>query len=96
MSIRTDDLAAIFADTALTVPVVFSAQNARGFLKWIDAVRQDSIGDLITIKQRVVRVLATAFTGLANNSSITVDGATYKIHDIRRHGDGGVLEIVLA
>jgi hypothetical protein len=95
VTILTDDLATIFADTALTVPVESGLQSSRGFLKWEDVPEQDADGGYALVSRRVVLVATAAFTGLTVDSSITVAGSMYRIRDLRRAGTGDLLKVVL-
>lgn len=93
-----NDLAAIFADASLTVSVTYGAsptQSTRGFLLSEDLPEPDSMGGITMVSRRIVTVQDTALTGLAKNTTITVDGTTYRIHDLRAGGRGKT-KVVLA
>lgn len=95
MSIASD-LKALYADTFLTVPVVFGAQATRGFLDWQDAPQTDASGEIVLVSQRTLTLRVGSLTGLANDSTLVVDGTSYTVHDLRRINDGRELQVVLA
>lgn len=91
----TNDLAAIFADTSLTVSVQYGAQSTRGFFSSEDMLEQDGQGGQVVVSRRVVTIGESALTGLQHEAEITVDGTTYRIHDTRAAGRGK-LKVILA
>ena len=91
-----DDLTAIYADPALTVPVVYGGVHGRGFLDWVDVPQQDTAGEITVISQRTVTVQASKFSTLVRDGVITVDGVVYAVHDFRRINDGKELQVVVA
>jgi hypothetical protein len=91
MSLLTDDLKAIFADTALTVSVVYGTspvQQTRGHLTTEDVPENDEQGGVVLVSRRVVVVRGDALDDLENDETITVDGTDYKIHRVRNAGRG--------
>jgi hypothetical protein len=98
MTLLDADLAAIFADTSLTVPVSFGTapvQSTRGFPETSDVPENDVHGGFVLISRRVLTVQDAALSGLAKNVSIAVDGVTYRIHDLRSGGRGKT-KVILA
>lgn len=92
----SDDLAAIYADESLSVPVSTGSLTTRGFLSWQDATRTDSSGELALISERTLTIATDALGTLATGGTLTVDGTDYTIHEIRRINDGLETEVVLA
>jgi|SRR6185312_247420 len=94
MSVLTDDLAAIFADTSLTVSVEFAVSSSapvqctRGFLTSDDLPEPDAMGGLTIVTRRVLTVQEDVLDGLAQNLTITVDDVDYRIHGVRSGGRG--------
>lgn len=96
MSILTDDLDAIMADTLLSVPVVMGAQSTRGHFDWADVVEKDHAGFDVLVKHRLVRIRTGTLTSITNGSAITVDGVAYTIHDANVRDDGTLTDVLLA
>lgn len=98
MSMLSDDLAAIFADTSLFVPVLYGTspeQSTRGSLSTEDMPETDGSGGVVLIARRIVTVMETSLTGVRRDQPVTVDGTAYVIHDVRS-GGRGKLKIVIA
>lgn len=81
------DLAAIFADSSVTVAVTFgtapTAQATRGIPTSSDEPEPDGLGGIVIVKRRYVIIAEGSLTGLADDLPITVDGKTYTIHGVR-------------
>ncbi len=86
------DLAAIFADDSATVSVVFgdepTAQATNGVLTSQDVVEPDGLGGQVVVSRKVVIVRDGSLSGLGNDLSISVDGASYVIHNVLSGGRG--------
>ncbi len=98
MSMLDDDLANIFTDIAVTVPVSYGTspiQSTRGIPTRHDTPESDRDAGVVIVSRNVVTIRSSALTGLLNGQAITVDGTTYKIHDILNAGRGK-LHVVLA
>lgn len=99
MSILSDDLAAIYADTSVTVPVIYGAgssqQSTRGHFSTEDIPENDESGGVVIASRRVVTIQQGAITGLTNDTAITVDCTDYTIHGVRAAGRGRT-KIILA
>lgn len=85
----------MLADTGFSVAVSIGASSTRGFFDWQDTTVQDSSGFDVFIRQRVVTIRTGTLTGLVNGASITVDGTSYRVHDINHEGDGNVLKVTV-
>ncbi len=96
MSILSDDLAAIFADTALTVPVVFGTQETTGFLSSEDVLEADGYGGSVLVNRSVVTIRTDSLDDLASNAAITVDDVDYVIHGRPRSAGRGKTKLILA
>lgn len=96
----TEDLAAIFTDTMVTVPVEFGTppivQETRGITSSEDLPEPDGQGSVVFVKRRRVTIQEGSITGLASNATITVDGIGYTIHGPPRSGGRGRTTLVLA
>lgn len=95
----TDDLANIYADTSVTVSVVYgtgvSQQCTGGHFSTEDIPENDQFGGVVITSRRVVTIRDGAITGLANDTPITVDCVAYTIHGVRAAGRGRT-KIILA
>jgi hypothetical protein len=99
MSMLTDDLASMFADTSLTVLVEFGtspAQSTRGFLSTADEPEDDGAGGIAIVSRQHIIVLEDSLEDLASNERITVDGTVYTIHGKPRKFGRGKTKVVLA
>lgn len=97
MSILAADLTAIFADTAISNAVVFGQQTCRGLLRSDDGPATDHAGGLVLTHQQTLTIRAGALTGLAEDSTITVDGTSYRVRQLQHVGPQGLLlKVVLA
>ena len=94
----SDDLAAIYADTSLTVSVQYGSpvQSARGFLSTEDTLEDDGHGGGVVVSRRTVTILSGAITGLASDDQLVVDGVTYQLHGRPRVAGRGKVRLVLA
>ena len=95
MSILADDLAAIFTDTALSVPVILAGTTTRGFLHFADIPVADPVSGFILSSQLTVTIRAGALPGLVADNTLTVDGTSYRAREIRHKSHGKLLEVVL-
>ena len=95
MGILDTDLAALYADPLLTVPVVYGVQSVRGFLDHATET-YDAGGVPAQVAATVLSVRSASLTGLAVDSAITVDGTSYRIRSIAREDDGRTTRILLA
>lgn len=95
MSILSDDLDVMLADTVFTVPVSIGSSSTRGWFDWKDTTAQDSSGFDVFIRQRTVTIRTGTLTGLVNGVAITVDGTSYRVHDINHDSDGNVTQVTL-
>jgi hypothetical protein len=95
VSFLTDDLDAMLADTGFSVSVSIGASVTRGLFDWMDMSTQDASGFDVFIRQRVVTIRSGTLTGLLNGVAITVDGTSYRVHDINHESDGNVLKVTL-
>lgn len=100
MSLLARDLAAIFADTSLTVSAKLyvsgqAPQSARGFLTSEDVPEPDSYGGITLVKRTVLTVQEGVLPGLASDLEIDVDGVTYTIHGPPRSGGRGKVKLYL-
>lgn len=91
-----DDLAAIFADAAATVPVVLGGSSTRGILHSEDLPQTDHAGDMVLTSQIVVTIRVGALPALARDNTLTVDGTSYRVRDIRHATHGQLLKVTLA
>lgn len=98
MSMLQDDLAAVFADTALTVPVVVGASTYRGFKRRSDFPAIDDAGLGVLQHEQFVRMTSAdvAAASIASGSSISVDGVTVTVRDVRRIGHGELMAVIYA
>ena len=97
MSIIDHDLLMLTHDTLMTVPVVFGAQETRG---WFDVTVGERNADPYSSSSRAgrtvsVRIPAAAITGLAIEKDIKVDGRTYRIVDVVEEDDGKLVRLDL-
>jgi hypothetical protein len=92
VSLLTDDLAAIFTDTSVSVPVEYDVsrptQTTRGFFSTEDVPDYDASGGMVLVSRRIVTVQDGSLTGLCRNAPITVEAVLYRIHDFRSAGRG--------
>ncbi len=96
MSILTEGIAAIFADTSMTVSVSYGTQCARGFVSREDVPENDALGGVVLVNRHTVTVSAAAFTSLTRDTAITVDGTAYRLRDFRKVGAGERVKLILA
>jgi len=99
MSMLTDDLAAIHADTSLSVEVVFGTspvQNTRGFLSTEDVPESDGAGGIVMVNRRTIGIQEGSLSDVASGDTITVDGVVYTIHGRPRGAGSGRTKLVLA
>ena len=84
------DLEAVYADPFATVPVVFGAQETRGFFDQEDGSRnaEPYQGQSRGGRTTSVTIRTASLTGVANEKDIQVDGRTYHIVDVVALGDG--------
>lgn len=95
----TDDQAAMFADTSLTVTVAFGtspAQSTRGFLSTEDEPEDDGAGGITIVSRQRIIIREGSLEDLASNERITVDGTVYTIHGKPRKFGRGKIKIILA
>lgn len=92
-----DDVAAMMADTALTVPVVYGARTTRGFLDRGSRIVTDANGQPYQETGVWLHVAADdAVVGeIAQNETVTVNGTAYRTGQRDTDGDGAVLVIHL-
>lgn len=98
MTMLSDDLAAIFADTSVTVPVAFGSspvQTTRGHFTTEDIPEPDGAGGIVLASRQMVTIVNGSLSGIVSNAAITVDGVAYRIHSVRAHGRGKT-RVVLA
>jgi len=88
------DLAALYAETFLTVPVTVGSVSARGFFSEETVIASDENGGQVQIRQTIVRVLAGTFT-VAEDVAATVNGQSYTIRRVSPVGDGLELDLLL-
>jgi hypothetical protein len=98
MAMLADDLAVVYGDTALSVPVVCGAASVRGLnFGWNDVQMTDTTGEIYMVRKRTVDLLASQVPSLAKDGAITVDGTAYTVHDFNHFGSGGLqVQVVLA
>ena len=96
MSQQTDDLAAVFADASLTVPVVLGTQVTRGLLTTTDESLSTSDGADIAGEFTTCEIVTGSLAGIRFGQRITVGGAIYTIQDYRRIEDGALTRLSLA
>jgi hypothetical protein len=99
MSMLSDDLASMFADTSLTVAVEFGtspAQRTRGFLSTDDEPEDDGAGGIGIVSRQHIVIRDGALEDLASNARITVDGTVHTIHGKPRKFGRGKIKIILA
>lgn len=96
MSIDSD-LAAMATDTVFTVPIVFGAQNTRGWYDVSVGTRNDEpyMSSSRAGRTESVRVPAAALVGLGIEKDITVGGRKYRIVDVGEEEDGKMLRLDL-
>jgi hypothetical protein len=99
MAQTDDDLAAILAD--------YVGLASRGVVVWrnvtLNAVfgeeqvyRADTGGEQVLLGERAITVQTSALpTGAVVGDSITIDGASYQVRDIRRINDGGLTVVAV-
>lgn len=95
----SDDHAAMFADTSLTVLVEFGTspqQSTRGFLSTSDEPEDDGAGGIAVVSRQHIIIQEGALEDLASNERITVDGTVYTIHGRPRKFGRGKTKIILA
>lgn len=95
MSQQADDLAAVFADVSLTVPVVSGTQATRGILTTTDESLTTSEGADVVGELTTCEIVTGSLTGLRMNQRLTVDGAAYVLQDTRRIEDGAITRLYL-
>lgn len=95
MSQSADDLAAVFADASLTVPVVFGAQATRGILTITDESLSTGEGADVVGELTTCEIVTGSLTGLRLNQRLTVNGAKYSVQDTRRIEDGAITRLYL-
>jgi hypothetical protein len=90
-----DDLATMFADTVLTVPVSIGASSTRGMFGWKDVFTHDPNGGFATTHSQVVTIVDGSLSGLVYNATIVIDGVNYRVRDIQ-HVSYRQVDVVVA
>lgn len=96
MSQQADDLAAVFTDPSLTVPMIYGTQATRGLLTTTDESLDSGEGADVAAEFTTCEIVSGALSGLRRYSRITVDGASYTLQDFRRIEDGALTRLYLA
>lgn len=91
-----DDLATMYADTLITVPASVGASSTRGMFGWEDVLSTDSAGGFVTTSKQVLTIVDGSLAGLAIDGSITIDGAVYRVRDLRHTSEHQLKVVVTA
>lgn len=80
-----DDLATMYADTLITVPASIGTSSTRGMFGWEDVLEQHPVGGFVTTSRQVLTIVAGALPAskLVFDATIIIDGATYRVRDVR-------------
>lgn len=88
----TEDMGAFFSTDEFAVTATFGAVTASVILDKPDI---EVLSGRIQSTDYLMRYAATDLTGLAEGNSITVDGSSYTVREIRSEDDGKVKAAVL-
>lgn len=100
-----EDLAAMYADAFLTVPVVIDGLAGRGFFAVETTATPDGYGGVVQTRETTLRVLTDAGWTLAEERTLTVGakgaadaavGTAYVIRSVRPTADGLETELAIA
>lgn len=87
----SEDLGAFFIDFGVTA--VFGSQSAEVLFDSPELVVAE---DYVLTAEYAITYPATKLTGLANGSTITVDGSTYKVNLVQSIEDGKLKKATLS
>lgn len=88
----TEDMTAFFSTDDFAVTATLGAENAAVILDKPDI---EVLAGRIQSTDYLMRYAATDLAALAEGSSITVDGSSYTVREIRAEDDGRVKSAVL-
>lgn len=93
MAFGDSDIAAMLSTAVFGVPVVFSGVTVPGILDIYDTrdPHTQSIVDIVE-KYRVVTIQTGSISPI-NESSLTVDGVSFKVRDIIQSADGSLTHL---
>jgi hypothetical protein len=95
MAFGDEDLEFVMADV-LSVCVVYGTQSTRGMKSEGDHVVNDGELGGVQFSATTVAIKTGSLTNLTEDSSIRVDGTSYKIRDISKQDDGKLTVIQVA
>jgi hypothetical protein len=82
------DIAAMFADQLITVPVIYAVggTSTRGIMTQVQVFEPDPSGGYATTSKDAVEVVTGSLGVVPNDGSavINVDGVDYRVRDIRK------------
>ena len=92
MAFGDSDVSTMLADFG--VSVVFNGTTVNGILDQHDNRDQMMAGQVDMVERiRVVTIKTDSLPGIVNESSVTVDGTSYKVRDILTEADGGLTQL---
>lgn len=89
----TTELAFMLADAG--VLVMFGSQRTRGLFDPEETTIVDEQGMRLTVRETTLAIPPGTLTGLRVDSSITVDGAAYRVRAIGRRRNDGLVPLTV-